>query len=1384
MSLGLLALITSSDAALRDRSLDEVCAQASADELLAEGDALEAFRRTSPNLYERVRALFFLYAIHRFHLPARLARGADAPSADVRRTPSSGEREESVAGRGVWRTDADEGVRATAIPFHGYEHLLERRFEEAIEVFSQKQKAEGPSDALSSALAAAYHRLAFQTLADQVRRSVRTVRGNQWMFRMGHPHDQPLRLRPELLRADAEGLYPILRERTPVRMDLTHSAWSDIFFLGMDFPAGARVLNISVDLGVHGRDAAPQPPVSAWLRVIDQPVLRLVSVDLGASAEISSLGEVFDFAKDYLGLLKAAVIASGLVPPGIEGSGQSLGDLLAQMLGPGRGLELVSSVNDIPKGSRLAVSTNLLAALIGVLMRATGQAESLTGPLNEAERRLVLARALLGEWIGGSGGGWQDSGGVWPGIKLIEGVAAEPGDAEHGISRGRLMPRHRVFSRDEIPDSARQALQDSLVVVHGGMAQNVGPILEMVTEKYLLRSAAEWQGRQEALGFLDEILDALRVGDIARVGAATTRNFDGPIQTIIPWASTYYTERLIEQVRAEFGADFLGFWMLGGMSGGGMGFMFAPARKAEAQQRLGEIMRATKQELAASLPFAMEPVVYDFRINENGTFADLLPGQTALMPKGYYLLRAPALLRRDPKTLPALDRAELDKFAAACRTQPELRGVVQELFDALLPRGREDRAGAQSLDDLLAENGFDPEAHAQIRGDLRAGRIGLSQNRLPANTVIEDVRADDVTDMSRGSARGADALVRDCPPDAPSGEAPPLFQPFDPKAAYSVFHRRLPHWRQSGATYFVTYRLADSLPAEVFARLRAGHAAYLHALPQPVAKTLLDDASALLSAKIEAQLDAGLGSCMLRDPAVAAVVAATLRQRHGEDYWLGGFVVMPNHVHAIVTPGEKLELGKITGAWKSVSAHRINQLLGRKGVLWQEEVFDHIVRDEAQLQRFERYVADNPVRAELADGTFVLEMDGGRGVRPTDADEGVRATPQRDAAAEARGLAALRAGEAAVVTLAAGAASRWTQGAGVVKSLHPFCKLGGRHRTFLETHLAKSRHISQLAGTPVPHIFTTSYLTHGPIAAILEARKNYGYAGPLRLSRGKSVGLRLVPTARDLRFAWEEMPQQVLDEQQQKVRESLRAALLRWAQGAGEATDYRDNLPRQCLHPVGHFYEIPNLLRNGTLAALLRERPQLRTLLLHNIDTVGANLDPALLGQHLDSGATLSFEVITRRLEDRGGGLARVDGRVRLVEGLAVPREEAEFGLTYYNTMTTWIDIDGLLAAFGLTRGELDDEARVSAAIRALAAKVPTYITLKDVKKRWGHGQEDVFPVAQFEKLWSDLTALPEIASRFVVVPRLRGQQLKEQAQLDGWLRDGSADYVEKLCAW
>ena len=96
----------------------------------------------------------------------------------------------------------------------------------------------------------------------------------------------------------------------------------------------------------------------------------------------------------------------------------------------------------------------------------------------------------------------------------------------------------------------------------------------------------------------------------------------------------------------------------------------------------------------------------------------------------------------------------------------------------------------------------------------------------------------------------------------------------------------------------------------------------------------------------------------------------------------------------------------------------------------------------------------------------------------------------------------------------------------------------------------------------------------------------------------------------------------------------------------------------------------------------------------------------------------------------------------------------------------------------------VDDYAVVRSGVRALASRLPTYLTLKDVKRRWGNAQEDVFPVAQFEKLWGDMTALPEMACRYVAVARQRGQNLKDVAQLDGWLRDGSAAYVEALCEW
>lgn len=1099
----LVQIITSGQPEIRNQSIESYCSVFTVDELVEECHELEHFRNSSRNLYEKVRALFFLYVIHRYYLPFRPEAGSNA-----------------------------------IIPYTAWDHVLNRRFEEAIDMLLAIQKENGVNQGICSALADAYRKLGFQTLTDQVKLSVKSTTGNSWMFRVGHPLDHPLKLRPEMVRRDPRtGTFPLLRETTPVRMDLSHSCWSDIFFLGMDFPEGARVLNISVDLCIAGGKELPVPPVETYLRVIDEPVIRLVSTDLEAVATIHQISGVFNFAEDYLGLLKAAVIASGIIPPGMEGLNLPVSVLLEKIAGPGLGLELVSQVNNIPKGSRLAVSTTLLASLIAVCMRATGQTEYPEGTLKEEERRLVASRAILGEWLGGSGGGWQDSGGVWPGIKLIKGVRSLPGDPEYGISIGRLLPDHEIFDAVDVPEETRANLQKSLVVVHGGMAQNVGPVLEMVTEKYLLRSQKEWNARKQAIALFDEIVEQLKTGNIRKIGELTQKNFDGPVQDIIPWVSNAYTEKIISAIKSQYGDRFWGFWMMGGMAGGGMGFIFDPEIRDEARSWLLKTMRSCKKEMEKSIPFAMDPVIYDFRINEKGTCATFNKGINALLPARYYTLIVPSLLKKEMAQIPGAQRRELELLGKANKTNGFYGGFVSDLFDRMIPQ-QESELQHQSLSLLLKETGFNAVLHEEVKTGLKSGRIGLAQNRLPVNI-----------------------------------------------------------------------RVADPLPGELL---------------------------------------------------------------HADDD---------------------------TGSFRDM------------------------------------------------------------------------------------GIKALREHRVAVVSLAGGIGSRWSQGSGVVKALHPFFRFSGKHRNFIEIHLAKNKKISDEFESSIQHVFTTSHLTHQPVYEFLKS-EDYDLGRNVFLSGGRFVGLRFYPMERDLRFYWNELPHQVLDEQSQKQLENLRNAMINWAKQAGEGENYTDNIPAQCIHPVGHWFEIPNMMLNGTLHQMLGQNSNLEYLLVHNIDTLGANADPLYLGLHIQKKNDMTVEVIPRWIEDRGGGLAKINGSLRLVEGLALPDEKKEFTLSYYNTNTFWITIDKLLAVFGLCRDDLEDPRKTEERIVEMSKSMPSYVTLKEVKKRWGKGQEDVFPVTQYEKLWGDMTALAGMQTGFAIVPRTRGQQLKEIAQLDGWVKDGSADYINSICRW
>ena len=166
----------------------------------------------------------------------------------------------------------------------------------------------------------------------------------------------------------------------------------------------------------------------------------------------------------------------------------------------------------------------------------------------------------------------------------------------------------------------------------------------------------------------------------------------------------------------------------------------------------------------------------------------------------------------------------------------------------------------------------------------------------------------------------------------------------------SPWHSRgyLPHFDQPGILQSVTFRLADSLPHDVLQRL--------------LRRTSADEAER--RRHIESQLDAGIGSCVLREPRCALAMEDALLLRDGHDYRLAAWAVMPNHVHVLIAVGVR-PLATIVKEWKGASARAVNQILGRSGTLWQREYWDRFIRDERHFQRTIAYIEENPVSARL-----------------------------------------------------------------------------------------------------------------------------------------------------------------------------------------------------------------------------------------------------------------------------------------------------------------------------------------------------------------------------------------------------------------------------------
>jgi REP element-mobilizing transposase RayT len=196
-----------------------------------------------------------------------------------------------------------------------------------------------------------------------------------------------------------------------------------------------------------------------------------------------------------------------------------------------------------------------------------------------------------------------------------------------------------------------------------------------------------------------------------------------------------------------------------------------------------------------------------------------------------------------------------------------------------------------------------------------------------------------------------------------------------------VHHKHLPHWRQDGVTYFVTARLADSMPKSRVDQWQMERSLWLsdHAVKSA------NDLSSLppeaqqefhrtFTMQWEQWLDAGEGSCLLKEPTVRAVVAEELVRPHAALAQVDAWVVMPNHFHALVSPKLGQKLGDVVKSWKGVSARRINLQLGLQGSLWQAEFYDHIVRSEPQLHHYRRYVANNPIKAKLHDEHYTVGL--------------------------------------------------------------------------------------------------------------------------------------------------------------------------------------------------------------------------------------------------------------------------------------------------------------------------------------------------------------------------------------------------------------------------
>ena len=188
---------------------------------------------------------------------------------------------------------------------------------------------------------------------------------------------------------------------------------------------------------------------------------------------------------------------------------------------------------------------------------------------------------------------------------------------------------------------------------------------------------------------------------------------------------------------------------------------------------------------------------------------------------------------------------------------------------------------------------------------------------------------------------------------------------YNPWLPLNTNQRNLPHWHQAGATYFVTFRLADSIPLGKLHKWKAERELWMTQNGDNLNEKQLAAYEERFPAQLNKWLDAGMGSCVLKRTEICQILCNALKYFNDTRYTLDRWVIMPNHVHLLITPNAKEELSKILHSLKSYTSNQINKSLQRTGSLWQDESYDRIVRSPAELSHFRTYIENNPSKAGI-----------------------------------------------------------------------------------------------------------------------------------------------------------------------------------------------------------------------------------------------------------------------------------------------------------------------------------------------------------------------------------------------------------------------------------